>query len=121
MVIKVQAPGVGLMLLCVLFHSGLVRHEMVEVAPAPCLMFTRHKAVLWGARQRGWVGDCREYLLCAKYCAKPTFAAFHEAGTIIFILQTRKLREINLYKAEEVEVELDLRHSGLRCSLNYAT
>ena len=67
------------------------------------------------------MGDCREYLLCAKYCAKPTFAVFHEAGTIIFILQRRKLREINLYNSEKVEVELDLRHSGLRCSLNYAT
>lgn len=121
MFIKAQVPWAGLMLLWVLFHSGLVRHEMVEVAPAPCLMLTHHKAVLWGARQRGWVGDCREYLLCAKYCAKPTFAVFHEAGTIIFILQRRKLREINLYNSEKVEVELDLRHSGLRCSLNYAT
>ena len=67
-----------------------------------------------GARQRGWAGDCREYLLCAKYCAKPTFTVFQEAGPIIFILQTRKLREINLYKAEEVEGELDLRHSDLK-------
>lgn len=58
-----------------------------------------------------------EYLLCAKYCAKPTFTqplVFQEAGPIIFILQTRKLREINSYKAEEVEGELDLRHSDLK-------
>lgn len=108
-IVNVQAPWVGLMFLCVLSHSGLVRHEMV-----PRLMLMCHKAVLWGARPRGWAGDCTEYLLCAKFCAKPTFTVFHEAGTIILILQTRKLREINLYKAEEVEVELDLRHADLK-------
>lgn len=74
---------------CVLVHSGLVRHETVGVGLPLCPTLLCHKAVLWGARQRGWAGDSSD--VCY---AKPNFTVIQEAGTLIFILQIRKLREI---------------------------